>query len=324
MLILREADVAPLLSMRDAIGAVERALTAASEGVASFPLRTMARVTGGILGAMPGAISGENAALGAKLVSVFPANAARGGHSHQALIALFSTDDGRPIALMDGRYITEIRTAAASAVATRRMAARAPKTAAILGTGVQAHAHIEALSTIDSLREIRVWGRDEAKARALADSHKGAVTVMAAPSVERACKGVQVICTVTGSATPILSANDVSPGTHVNAVGACTPNARELSSDLVGRAAVLVCDSRDGAMNESGDILLAIKDGALRDGSGVGLLGDVLAGKIPGRKSDDEITIFKSLGVATEDLMCARLVYDRATARGVGTHVEIE
>ncbi len=308
--------------MRDAIGAVEDALRSAAIGEASFPLRTMVRTSGDILGAMPGAIGGAHPALGAKLVTVFNGNAARGQHTHQAVIALFSSETGEPLALLDGRYITEIRTAAASAVATRALSGDEPAVAAIIGTGVQARAHAEALRTISSIQEIRVWGRAAAKTREFAGSQAGSVMLTPHSTVADACRGAQVICTVTASDKPILSAADVPAGAHVNAVGSCSPRTRELAADLVARAR-LVCDSREGAANEAGDFLLAIKDGALRDLSEVLVLGDVLAGKADGRSRREDTTIFESLGVGVEDVACAQIVYDRAIARGVGVTVEL-
>ncbi len=323
VLILRESEVAELLSMRDAIEAVERAFLAVAEGAASFPLRSVVRASEGLLGAMPGAIGGEHAALGAKLVTVFPGNAVRGAHTHDAAIVLFSSETGRPLALLDGRYITEIRTAAASAVATHALANPRASVAAIIGTGTQARSHVHALHEISSFEEIRIWGRDSAKASHIAaEARERGIRASMRETIADACRGADVVCTVTSSAEPVLALRDVDAGTHINAVGACTPRSRELAADLVGHARV-VCDSLDGALNEAGDLLLAAKDGALKSLSDVALLSDVLARKVVVRKSPDDITIFESLGVAVEDLACAQLVYERARARSVGVKVDL-
>jgi alanine dehydrogenase len=298
--------------MRDTIDVVQRAFIEHASGRAAFPLRSVAWADAGLLGAMPGSVRGERPALGAKLVTVFQGNAARGAHTHNAVIILFSPETGDPLALMDGRYITEIRTAAVSAIASRALARADASTVAVLGTGVQARAHIEAMRTLESVTSIRVWGRDFEKAAALAKREsEGGVPVSAAATIRDACAGAQIVCTVTASAEPVIGTDDVEPGTHINAVGACTPRARELTAELVGRARI-VCDSREGALAEAGDVILAIRDGALPAQPDIALLGDVLAGKTAGRRNAAEITLFESLGVAIEDLACAALVYERA------------
>lgn len=309
--------------MRDAIEAVQSAFVEHANGRASFPLRSVAWGDSGLLGAMPGSVRGKKAALGAKLVTVFPKNAVLGKHTHNAVIALFSSETGEPLALLDGRYVTEIRTAAASAIASHALARSGFSTVAILGTGVQARAHIEAMCTLKSVESIRVWGRDASKVAELAAHDSGGgVSIKAAASVEDACRGVDVVCTVTSSADPILDVHHVAPGVHINAVGACTPRARELTAELVGRTRI-VCDSVEGAMTEAGDIVLAIRDGALAPQPDIAVLGDVLAGNAVGRRGADEITLFESLGVAIEDLACAELVYERVKARGGGTEVAL-
>jgi ornithine cyclodeaminase/alanine dehydrogenase-like protein (mu-crystallin family) len=323
VLIIRESDVAASLSMRDAIDAVQSAFVEYAGGKAAFPLRSVVRGDAGLLGAMPGAVLGAKPSIGAKLVTVFSANARLGKHTHNAVIALFSSETGEPLALLDGRYITEVRTAAVSAVASRALARPQPSTVAILGTGVQARAHVEAMSTLESVKSIRIWGRDSAKAAEIAaHAVERGISAMGVTTIEEACRGADIVCTVTSSAEPILDARHIAPGTHINAVGACTPRARELAAELVGNARI-VCDSRDGAMAEAGDILLAIRDGALPPEPDIDLLGDVLAGKATGRRSAGEITLFESLGVAIEDIACAAMVYERAKARGVGVEVEL-
>jgi len=297
--------------MRDTIDVVRRAFVDHANGRAAFPLRSVAFGDAGLLGAMPGSLRGERSALGAKLVTVFPGNAATGAHTHNAAIVLFSPENGDPLAVMDGRYITEIRTAAVSAIASLALARPGASTVAILGTGVQARAHIEAMRSLESVTSIRVWGREFQKAAELAkrESQDG-FPVQAVATVGDACRGAEIVCTVTASAEPVIGADDIAPGTHINAVGACTPRARELTAELVGRTRI-VCDSREGALAEAGDVILAIRDGALPRQPEIALLGDVLAEKTVGRTSAAEITLFESLGVAIEDLACAALVYER-------------
>lgn len=309
--------------MRDTIDVLERAFKAYADGQASFPLRTMVATSDGILGAMPGAISGEHAALGAKLVTFFRGNSARGTATHQALIALFDPVTGEPLALMDGRYITEVRTAATSALATRALAAEGATIVAILGTGVQADAHVKALAEIMTISELRIWGRSADKAQALARAaRETGLNGRATDSVRAACAGAQVICTTTSSREPILAAADVGEGAHINAVGSSVAQTRELASDLMARCRIVV-DSLPGARSEAGDIILAIRDGALKPEPELTLLSDVLAGKSQGRRAPSDITVFKSLGIALEDVACASLVYQRAQKAGAGTKVSI-
>jgi alanine dehydrogenase len=316
MLVLDEAQVSRLLDMDDAIAAVDAALRAQSAGETNFPLRQAARAPGGILGAMPGVITGAKPALGAKLVTFFLGNAARGIHTHNALIALFEPTTGEPLALMDGRYITEIRTAAASAVATRALAASSAGGLAILGTGVQARSHIDALSRVMNIEDLRVWGRTKSKAEALASwaTAERKIPARAAVSAAEACRGATVVCTTTAASQALFDADAISMGAHVNAVGASTPAMRELPGALMSRARIFV-DSIEGAMHEAADIIQAIAEGALPEEPRLTLLADAVAGKAPGRTSREEITIFKSLGIAIEDIACAALVYARATQR---------
>jgi ornithine cyclodeaminase len=309
--------------MRDTIDVVQRAFIEHAHGRAVFPLRSVARAESGLLGAMPGSVRGPQAALGAKLVTVYQGNAARGAHTHNAVIILFSPETGDPLALMDGRYITEIRTAAASAIASRALARPEASAVAILGTGVQARAHIEAMRTLESITSIRIWGRDFDKTAALAKREtEGGIPVHAVATIGEACHGADIVCTVTATAEPVIGAGDIAPGTHINAVGACTPRARELTGELVGQTRI-VCDSREGALAEAGDIILAMRDGALPAQPEIALLGEVLAGKTAGRRNAEEVTLFESLGVAIEDLACAALVYERALAQGAGTTIKL-
>lgn len=323
MLFLNEHEVAGLLPIGDALTALERAFAAQALGKIRMPLRTLAQSEGGILGAMPAAIGAEPMALGAKLVTFFPGNATRGVPTHQAVIALFDAHSGLPLALMDGRYITEIRTAATSALATKALARRDARLVGILGTGVQARAHVEALSEVMEIAELRVWGRTPSRATELADfARKRGLHARVAASSADACRKADVVCTVTSALQPILRSSELEPGAHVNAVGFGSPTARELPGDLMARARIVV-DSIDGALNESGNIMLAVRDGLLPAKPELILLCDVLNARVHGRRSQEEITVFVSLGIGIEDIACAQVVYERAKADGIGTTVDL-
>ena len=238
-------------------------------------------------------------ALGAKLVTFFPHN--EGIHTHHALIVLFRPETGEPLVVMDGRLITEMRTAAASAVATQRLARPEASVLGILGSGVQAKSHLEALRHVRTFNEVRVWSPRNASA--FAKDHN----VRATATAEEAVRGADVVVVATSATTPVLQGRWLSPGSHVNAVGATRPDWRELDDDLVSRARVYV-DSREAAMKESGDVIAAREV--------VGEVGEVVAGTKPGRSDAQEITLFKSCGVAVEDMASAALVY-RAQQRAV-------
>ena len=319
MLALSEADVAAVLPMEDVIDAVDRALRTQAAGDVLQPLRVAVRTRAGMFGSMPAAV-GSNA-LGAKLVTFFPGNAGQGLHTHHAVISLFAPDTGVPLALLDGRLITEMRTAATSAVATRALARDGAGVVAILGTGVQARAHITALNAIGMVRDVRVWGRTTARALELVDwALERGLRALAAATAAEACAEADIICTLTPAQAPIIESYDVSPGTHVNAVGSSAPHMQELATALVGRARLIV-DTVEGGLHEAGDIIAAINEGALPPEPELTRLCDVIAGTVPGRRTKDEVTIFKSLGMAIEDLACAALAYERARERGIGTEL---
>jgi len=296
---LDESRVAALLRLNELIPAIRGALTALSAGKIVQPVRSVVPVAdhAGFFGVMP-AYAGS--ALGAKLVTFYPANT--GMPTHHAIIALFRPETGEPLALMDGRLITELRTAAASAVATDLLARADASVLAILGAGVQAGSHLAALRLVRRFREVRVWSPRSAGAFAAAHG------ITAAESAEAAVRGADVIVTATSAKTPVLFGDWVTPGAHVNAVGATRPDWRELDDALLGRARVWV-DSRDAALVESGDVIAA-------GPRLVGEIGAVAGGTVRGRLTADEVTIFKSLGVAVEDVVSAELVWRRLAALG--------
>ena len=319
---LTESDVRAALPMGELIDAMQAALIAFSAGRVAQPVRTAMEIgTGAFFGLMP-ALDPDGPMLGAKLVTVVPGNTARGLPSHQAAIALFDPVSGALLAIADGRYITEARTAAVSAVSVRHMARGLSRNdtsvLAILGSGVQAHSHLEALPLVRAFREIRVWSPNAERLRDFA-THSN---VTAAQSAEQAVRGADVIVLATSSTTPVIDDTWVEPGAHIIAVGACRPTHRELDPRLVARALVVV-DSRAAAMQESGDILLAIQEGHCTREHIYAELGEIAAGVKPGRTGTNQITLFKSLGLAIEDIVSAGLAYRRAVASGRGIQVPL-
>jgi ornithine cyclodeaminase/alanine dehydrogenase-like protein (mu-crystallin family) len=276
--------------MSDLIPAIEDALRALSAGESVQPVRTVVPVAphAGFLGSMPAFAGGH---LGAKLVTFYPKN--EGLPTHHALIVLFDPTTGAPEAVMDGRLITEMRTAAASAVATKHLARKEASVLAILGSGVQAESHLEAMHLVRKFTEVRVWS--PRNARVFAKNHG----VRATATAEEAVRGADVIVVATSSTVPVLEGAWVAPGAHVNAVGATRPTWRELDDELLRRAKLYV-DSREASARESGEVIQA--------GAIFAEVGELVAGKRPGRESHDEVTLFKSVGVAVEDVASAGLV----------------
>jgi ornithine cyclodeaminase/alanine dehydrogenase-like protein (mu-crystallin family) len=296
VLILDESGVRRFLDMRDLIPAVERALCALSAGEVAQPVRVMVPVAGqgGFLGSMPAYGGGQ---LGAKLVTFFPNN--QGVPTHHALVVLFKPQTGEPLAVMDGRLITEMRTAAVSAAATNALARGDAAVLGILGSGVQAHSHLEALRLVRDFREVRVWSPRNA------NKFSSQFRVQVARSAEEAVRGADVVLVATTSRTPVLKGEWLSPGMHVNAVGAPRPDWRELD-DAVMRKAKLYVEQREAAARESGDVIAG--------GNIFAEIGEMFGGSKAGRESAEEITLFKSVGVAVEDLAAAELVYRHALA----------
>ena len=297
-LFLNEELVREHLRMADLIPAMEKALIDFSEGKVTQPVRSVINVDppGGFLGLMP-ALTPEG--LGLKAVTFYPSNAEHGIPTHMATIFLVDPRTGRPLAIMDGRLITEMRTAAVSAAATKLLAVPDSKILAILGSGVQARSHVEALRLVRRFEEVRVWSPTKAHARQLAEEIGGT-----AVSAEEAVRGADVVVTVTNSKTPVLKGSWLKPGCHVNAIGACRPDWRELDDEAM--ANTVFVDSREGALKESGDLILSRAKIYTE-------LGKALTGKILSHA--DETTIFKSLGMAVEDIAAAMLVY-RAVTEG--------
>jgi alanine dehydrogenase len=324
-LLLTERDIRAVLSMPDLIGAMEEALAAFSRGRVTQPVRTVLEVGAdrAYFGLMPASLD-DRAAVGAKLVTVYERNHHRGLPSHLATIVLLDHTTGALAALLDGRYITEARTAAVSAVSLKQLARPDARVLAILGSGVQAHSHLEAIRHVRDLRDVRVWSpnADHRAAFARHAVQADGLPVRAAASPAEAVRGADLIVLATSSRTPVVDSADVAPGAHIMAVGACRPDQREMPTALIARARVYV-DSLQGAMKESGDILLPIAENAITDRHVVGELGALFDGSIDGRRSADDVTIFKSLGMAVEDVVAARLAVERAKAEGIGQSFEI-
>ena len=293
MKILDEDAVRALLSMDELIPVIALSLADLSSKKALQPVRMVLPVADhrGFFGVMPA----YNGALGAKIVTFYPQNI--GVHTHHAVILLFRPETGEPIAVLDGRLITEMRTAAASAVATDLLARKDAEVLAIIGSGVQAHSHLEALGLVRKFRQVRVWSPNNAQA--FADAHG----VHAVGTAEDAVRGADVIVVATSSMTPVLQGKWLSKGAHINAVGANRATWRELDDNALDIVKIFV-DSREAAVVESGDVIAA--------GRIFAEIGEVVLSAVPGRESEDEITLFKSLGAAVEDIAAADLVYQKA------------
>jgi ornithine cyclodeaminase/alanine dehydrogenase-like protein (mu-crystallin family) len=320
MLLLSESDVRAVLPMDDLIEAMQSALAEFSAGRVQQPLRTVLEVGGGksFFGVMPAFLPG-NGALGTKLVTVFGSNAAIGLPSHLATILLLDSTTGELMSVMDGRYITEARTAAVSAVSMKLLARANAATLAILGSGVQARSHVTALSRVRSLRDVRVWSPSEAHRRTFAEDMQRTIPapIRSVATAEEAVSGADLVALATASREPVVRSAWIADGTHICAVGACRPDQREMDTALVARARLFV-DSRTGALAEAGDVVLPIREGAFDASHIAGELGDVAGGTLVGRQSPTEVTLFKSLGMAVEDVAAAQLAYARATERGLG------
>ena len=329
VLVLSAKDVAQLLPMRSCIDVMRDALAALARGKALVPLRLVMRMpdASGFLGLMPGYIAGDSkgdGALGMKAVSVFPGNASRGIDTHQGAVLLFEADTGRLSALMDGGTITAIRTAAVSGVATDLLAKDEAAELAILGAGVQARTHLEAIAAVRPLRRARIWSRTSEHAAALVrqEAPKYQFTIEAAPSPEAAVRDADIVATVTATQEPVLQRSWLKPGAHINAVGSSIPTTRELDSATVAAARLFV-DRRESALNEAGDVLIPMREGMITAEHIVAELGEVIIGKSKGRRSADELTLFNSLGLSVEDVASAAFIVREAHRRGIGQTVSM-
>jgi ornithine cyclodeaminase/alanine dehydrogenase-like protein (mu-crystallin family) len=322
-LLITQAEVTQLLSMSGCIQVMEQAFRALSGGETLQPLRQVMWLPdkNGVLAMMPAYLGGTQA-MGLKAISVFPGNQATPFDSHQGVVLLFETYNGRLLAILDATAITAIRTAAVSALATRLLARSDATELTVLGSGTQARVHLEAMLLVRPISRVRVWSRQFEHAARFAEleSERCGLPVEAVPSAQAAVDSAEVICTTTSATEPVLQGEWLAAGCHLNAVGSSTPDARELDTPAVARSRLFV-DRRESALNEAGELLFAMKGGAVSGDHIQGELGDLLVGSVQGRRSADEITLFKSLGLAIEDLAAAQFVYQKALDQKVGTQI---
>jgi ornithine cyclodeaminase/alanine dehydrogenase-like protein (mu-crystallin family) len=321
--LLTERQVQSLLPMPDLIAAMESALAKFSSRDVLQPVRSVLTVgpTKAYFGLMPAYIPAP-ASLGAKLVTVFGENHKRDLPSHLATILLLDPETGALQAIMDGRYITEARTAAVSAVSTRFLARPDASTLAIIGSGVQARSHLEAYQLVRQLKDVRIWSPRQRSREQFVEDMRGhaAFPIVAADSAEAAVRGADLIVLVTSSPTPVIEDAWVSSGAHVVCVGACRPNQQEMPPALVARSRLYV-DSKAAALVEAGDIVMNIAAKLFDESHIRGEIGELVLGRIPGRESAGDVTVFKSLGMAVEDVVAADLVFRRASETGSGTEL---
>jgi ornithine cyclodeaminase/alanine dehydrogenase-like protein (mu-crystallin family) len=310
--------------MAACIDLMQRTMIAVSDDRARMPLRSVLPVSAGnFMGVMPGYLA-EPECFGLKLISLFPGNPAAGLSSHLGLVLLFEAEHGRPVAMLDAAEITAIRTGAVSGLATRLLARPDAGDLAILGSGEQAQSHLAAMLAVRPIRRVRVWSRsaDHVVAFAAREGERHGIAIETAPTARDAVTGADLICTVTASPTPILLGEWLVAGAHVNAAGASRAGAAEVDAEAVMRSRYFV-DFRGSAAHEAGEYLDALKAGAVTPSHILGEIGEVAAGRVVGRRSDEDITLFKSLGVAPEDLAAAHFVLEAARAQGVGQVVNL-
>ena len=321
--IISSEDVKIALNMEKYIELVIEAHRKLQQKEAYQPLR-MAMIppqAKGILATMPAYLGGSESVMGLKVVSVFHDNHKHNLESHQGLIILVSPNTGVPEAIIDAKVITAMRTAAASAAATKYLAKKNATRLAIIGAGIQAHTHLDAISRVRNIKKVTIWNRNQTKAESFSETHKDNYDIKIAVSLEEAVRDAEIICTVTASNDPLLTLSMIKQGTHINAVGSATPNSRELSSDLIS-ASSLFTDVYESAMKEAGDIVIPIHEGLLEPNPKIIVLGDLITEGHPGREDDTEITVYKSLGVGIQDLVIANYVNQWAKKNSKGTTVD--
>jgi len=324
--VLSRSQVEELLPIADAIGAMAAALAELARGGAVQPLRKAEWLPDGrgVLGLMPGFLA-ESGALGVKAITVFRHAPGSKLESHQGGVLLFDAERGTPTALVDAGAITAIRTAAVTAVATDRLARADAKTLALIGSGTQARTHLEAIRCVRPIERVRVWSRTRAHAEAFVAAWPAgrAVTLAVAPDVATAVAGADIVCTLTAAREPFFTRAFLAPGMHLNAVGASVPAFRELAVDVLP-AVTLVTDRRESLENEAWEVIEGRRIGVLGADYPVTELGEILTGTHRGRVADDEVTLFRSLGLAIEDLAASSLVLARARERGVGVEIALD
>ncbi len=323
VLVLTHEEVEQMLPMAECIELMAEALAELARGRAHQPLRLVFRPpsAAGLVALMPAYRGGEAPAFGLKTIGVFPGNVARGLDSHQGSLMLFDGETGELQSLMNAAAVTAIRTAAVSAVATRVLAREDAGDLALLGSSVQARSHLEAMAAVRPLRRVRVASRRRERAQAFAREARAPCPIEAVATAEEAVRGADLVVTATSAAEPVVRREWIGAGTHLNVVGASLPDRREIDGATMA-AACLFVDRRESAENEAGDYRLAVREGAIVEGHIRAELGEVLIGAASGRTGRDEITLFKSLGLAGEGLWAAAHVHARACAERIGTWVE--
>ncbi len=325
VLIINQSEVRALLSMKACIDLMAEAFTALARGEVLNPLRRGLLLPDkrGILGLMPGYMDSIGM-MGAKVISVFPEQREAEYDSHQGVVLLFEAERGRLLSIIDASEVTAIRTAAVSAVATRWLAREDAGDLAILGSGVQAHRHLEAMFLVRPIKRVRVWSRtpEHAQTFAARAARRYDRPIQAVPTAEDAVRGADLICTTTSAREPVLMGDWLTPGAHINAVGSSVPYARELDTKAIVQSRLFV-DCRESALHEAGDFLIPRQEGAIDETHIQGELGEILLGHIQGRRSPEETTIFKSLGLAIEDVAAGSYLYRQAIERGAGTWIEL-
>jgi ornithine cyclodeaminase/alanine dehydrogenase-like protein (mu-crystallin family) len=322
--ILRAADVHALLPMSECIDLMHRTMGAVSAGQVVLPLRSILMMPGdrGMMGNMPSYL-GEPECFGVKLISLMPHNKPPQYSSHLGIVLLFEIEHGQPVALLDGAQITAIRTAAASGLATRLLAKPDASSLGILGAGEQASSHLAAMLCVRKLNRVRVWARDTAKATEFArvEGEKHGITVDVAPTPRDAVAGSDIICTVTKAREPILLGEWVEPGAHLNVVGSSLASTAEIDTATVVKSRFFA-DHRSSTITEGGDYLRALRSGAITPDHILAEIGEVANGTKVGRTSARDVTLYKSLGIAPQDLASAHYVLEKARARGIGQVID--
>jgi ornithine cyclodeaminase len=322
--ILRGAEVRQLLTMRECIDLMQRTMIAVSEGKVVLPLRSILALPEGrgMMGVMPGYLA-EPECFGVKLISLMPRNKPPLYSSHLGLVLLFEAEHGQPIALLDAAEITAIRTAAASGLATRLLARADAGDLALLGAGEQARSHLEAMLSVRPLRRIRIWARGRDKARLFAEVQgaRHQVTIETTATVREAIAGADIICTTTKAREPIVLGDWLAPGVHLNLVGSSIAAAAEIDTPAVVKARFFV-DCRNSTVNEGGEYLTALKAGAIQPSHILAEIGEVADGSKQGRSSPSDITLYKSLGIASQDLASAHYIFEKACAAGIGQVID--
>ncbi len=324
-LILSQSDIRRLLPMDHCIDLMAEALTTLARGRAQNPLRSAIRLAdrNGVLAWMPGYLE-DPPVLGLKALALFHDAPAHGLDSHQGIVALFDPTTGAPLAILEASEVTAIRTAAVSGLATRLLARADAGDLAILGSGTQAKTHLEAMAAVRTLRRVRVYSPNEEHRQdfAAAAHRRYRIPVDAVATARAAVLGADLVCTTTSSRDPVIRGAWLAPGVHINAAGSSVPSDRELDAAAIARSRLFV-DRRESTLAEAGDFLLAKQEGNVDDSHIQGELGEILLGSVPGRTGNEEITLFKSLGLAIEDLAAAAFVVERARATGAGVEVEL-